>query len=186
MEKRGGGVIVNICSMYSLIAPDFSIYGDNIPWNPPTYGAGELALGGAMTYTSGSLAVKEGSVRFLSDAAVANVPVTFSDGTAIVLDPAATTVNGFFGGAFTVSGSGTPKVRVSLNAASAAFDANRKYVLPICTVPASAADLTGNFKLVRSGGLTPELVKENVEIGGENYVRYSAKFSRTGLIVVVK
>ena len=151
-------------------------------------GAGCLALDGALTYTSGSFAVKEGAVSFLSDEAVANVPVTFYDGTGIVLDPAATAVNGFFGGTFTVSGSGTPKIRVTLDTASAARVGATKYKLPICTVPASSADLTDNFTLVKSpGGLTPgRVVKEEVEIDGVNYYRYSAEFSRNGLIITFK
>ena len=47
-DNCGGGNIVNIGSMYGLIAPDFAIYGDDIPWNPPTYGAGKA---GALQFT---------------------------------------------------------------------------------------------------------------------------------------
>ena len=149
-------------------------------------GAGELALGGALTYTSGSLAVKEGAVRILSDAAVANVPVTFYDGTSIVLDPEATTVNGFFGGTFEVAGEGTPKVNVSLNVGSPAFDADGQWTLPVCTVPASAADLADNFTLVRPRGFSAQLIKENVTISAANYVRYSVKYARRGFVLIYK
>ena len=38
-DRQGGGNIVNIASMYGMIAPDFAVYGSDIPWNPPTYGA---------------------------------------------------------------------------------------------------------------------------------------------------
>ena len=37
-DRQGGGNIVNIASMYGMIAPDFAVYGSDIPWNPPTYG----------------------------------------------------------------------------------------------------------------------------------------------------
>lgn len=66
LEKRGGGVIVNICSMYSLVAPDFSIYGDNIPWNPPTYGAGKAGLQQLTRYAASALARKNIRVNALT------------------------------------------------------------------------------------------------------------------------
>ena len=146
-------------------------------------GAGCLALGGALTYTSGSLAVKEGAVKALSDAAVANVPVTFSDGTAIVLDPEATTVNGFFGGTFAVSGEGTPKVRILLDTDGASFDAKRPYVLPICTMPATAADLTDKFTLVNPRGFVSRLVREDVTVNGVACVRYSVRYRPRNLVM---
>ena len=42
-DKYGGGNIVNIGSMYGLIAPDYEIYGD-LPGNPPAYGAGKAGV----------------------------------------------------------------------------------------------------------------------------------------------
>lgn len=42
-DKHGGGNIVNIGSMYGLIAPDYEIYGD-LPGNPPAYGAGKAGV----------------------------------------------------------------------------------------------------------------------------------------------
>ena len=46
-DKHGKGNIVNIGSMYGLIAPDYDIYGD-LPGNPPAYGAGKA---GVIQYT---------------------------------------------------------------------------------------------------------------------------------------
>lgn len=47
MKKRGGS-IVNFCSMYGLVAPDFGIYGENPQRNPPSYGS---AKGGVLQLT---------------------------------------------------------------------------------------------------------------------------------------
>lgn len=55
-DKIGGGAIVNIASMYGVIAPDFSIYGDNIPWSPPTYGAGKAGVVQFTKYCASALA----------------------------------------------------------------------------------------------------------------------------------
>lgn len=42
-DKHGKGNIVNIGSMYGLIAPDYEIYGE-LPGNPPAYGAGKAGV----------------------------------------------------------------------------------------------------------------------------------------------
>ena len=46
--KENGGSIVNFCSMYGLVAPDFGIYGENPQRNPPSYGS---AKGGVLQLT---------------------------------------------------------------------------------------------------------------------------------------
>lgn len=148
-------------------------------------GAGELALSGAATFASGStFAVKEGSVRALSDAAVAG-DFSFADGTTIVLDPDASLVNGFCGD-FAVTGEGTPKVTVSVDTTSAAFSADGAATLPICTVPATTADLTGSFTLAKVRGCSAELVKENVTVDGVACVRYSEHFSQAGTVLYMR
>lgn len=65
-EKRGKGVIVNVCSMYSLVAPDFAIYGTDIPWNPPSYGAGKAGLQQLTRYSASALARKNIRVNALT------------------------------------------------------------------------------------------------------------------------
>lgn len=55
-DKKGKGTIVNVGSMYGLIAPDFEIYGDNIPWSPPTYGAGKAGVLQFTRYCASALA----------------------------------------------------------------------------------------------------------------------------------
>ncbi len=148
-------------------------------------GAGELALSGAATFASGAtFAVKEGSVRALTDAAVAG-DFSFADGTTIVLDPDASLVNGYFGN-FAVTGEGTPKVTVAVDTTSAAFSADGAATLPICTVPATAADLTGSFTLAKVRGCSAEIVKENVTVEGAQCVRYSEHFSKSGTVLYVR
>lgn len=58
-DQRGGGNIVNIASMYALISPDFDVYGDDIPWNPPTYGAGKAGVVQFTRYCASALAPQE-------------------------------------------------------------------------------------------------------------------------------
>jgi len=55
-DKKGKGAIVNIGSMYGLIAPDFDVYGENIPWSPPTYGAGKAGVLQFTRYCASALA----------------------------------------------------------------------------------------------------------------------------------
>lgn len=66
LEENGGGAIVNIGSMYGMISPDFSIYGDNIPWNPPTYGAGKAGVLQFTRYCAAALARKNIRVNALT------------------------------------------------------------------------------------------------------------------------
>ena len=42
--------------MYGLIAPDFDIYGEDIPWSPPTYGAGKAGVLQFTRYCASALA----------------------------------------------------------------------------------------------------------------------------------
>ena len=148
-------------------------------------GAGELALGGAATFESGKyFVVQEGSVRALSDAAVAG-DFRFADGTTVVLDPAAGLVNGFTG-SFSVTGEGTPKVTVAVDTASPAFNLDAPVTLPICTLPSSAGDLTDSFSFARVQGCKASLVKENVTVDGTACVRYSAKYTLQGFTVLFR
>ena len=65
-DRRGGGNIVNVASMYGLMAPDFAIYGDSIPWNPPTYGAGKAAVIQFTRYCAAALARRNIRVNCLT------------------------------------------------------------------------------------------------------------------------
>ena len=73
LERRGGGTIVNIGSMYGLISPDFSIYGARIPWNPPTYGAGKAGVLQFTRYCAAALAAKKIRVNSLTPGPFPNV-----------------------------------------------------------------------------------------------------------------
>ena len=73
LERRGGGAIVNIGSMYGLVAPDFAIYGDDIPWNPPSYGAGKAGVIQFTRYCAAALASKNIRVNSLTPGPFPNV-----------------------------------------------------------------------------------------------------------------
>ena len=72
-DKCGGGNIVNIGSMYGLIAPDFAIYGDDIPWNPPTYGAGKAGALQFTRYCASALARRNIRVNSLTPGPFPNI-----------------------------------------------------------------------------------------------------------------
>lgn len=72
-EKRGGGAIVNVGSMYALVSPDFAIYGDDIPWNPPSYGAGKAGVIQFTRYAAAALAPKNIRVNSLVPGPFPNV-----------------------------------------------------------------------------------------------------------------
>ncbi|PYI53452.1 SDR family oxidoreductase [Paenibacillus flagellatus] len=58
MEKIGGGSIVNFASMYGVVSPDPSIYGDSGANNPCNYGAGKAAVLQFTRYCAAHLAPK--------------------------------------------------------------------------------------------------------------------------------
>lgn len=72
-DKHGGGCIVNVGSMYGLIAPDFDIYGDDIPWNPPTYGAGKAGVIQYTRYCASALARRNIRVNSLTPGPFPNI-----------------------------------------------------------------------------------------------------------------
>lgn len=72
-DRRGGGVIVNIGSMYGIIAPNFEVYGDNIPWNPPTYGAGKAGVLQFTRYCASALARRNIRVNSLTPGPFPNI-----------------------------------------------------------------------------------------------------------------
>jgi gluconate 5-dehydrogenase len=44
MIRNGGGKIVNVASMYGIVAPDVSIYESNEYYNPANYGVGKAGI----------------------------------------------------------------------------------------------------------------------------------------------
>lgn len=72
-DKKGKGNIVNVGSMYGLIAPDFDIYGDDIPWNPPSYGAGKAGVLQFTRYCASALARRGIRVNCLTPGPFPNI-----------------------------------------------------------------------------------------------------------------
>lgn len=72
-DAQGGGNIVNIGSMYGVIAPDFDIYGDDIPWNPPTYGAGKAGVLQFTRYCASALARRNIRVNSITPGPFPNI-----------------------------------------------------------------------------------------------------------------
>lgn len=73
LDRRGGGAIVNIGSMYGVVAPNFEVYGDNIPWNPPSYGAGKAGVIQFTRYCASALARRNIRVNCLTPGPFPNI-----------------------------------------------------------------------------------------------------------------
>ncbi|TVY08086.1 SDR family oxidoreductase [Paenibacillus cremeus] len=56
LRQNGGGSIINFASMYGVVSPDPSIYGDSGANNPPNYGAGKAAVVQLTKYCAAHLA----------------------------------------------------------------------------------------------------------------------------------
>ena len=72
-DQNGGGNIVNFGSMYGMIAPDFDIYGDSIPWSPPHYGAGKAGVLQYTRYCASALARRGIRVNSLTPGPFPNI-----------------------------------------------------------------------------------------------------------------
>ena len=59
--------------MYGIMAPDFDIYGDDIPWNPPSYGAGKAGVLQFTRYCASALARRGIRVNSLSPGPFPNI-----------------------------------------------------------------------------------------------------------------
>ena len=149
-------------------------------------GAGTLALGGAMTFGTNNLCrVREGGLTALSDAAVAELDCTFADGTSIVLSPDSTAASGFRN--VTVedaAGGAAGKVNVVPLLPESGIDG--VITLPICTVAATAPDLTDNLNLVYVKGYKSRLLRQDVTVEGVACVRYSLQCAHEGFMVIFR
>ena len=72
--KETGGSIVNFCSMYGLVAPDFSVYGDSPVRNPPCYGASKAGVYQLTKYAASELGKYGIRVNCVSPGPFPNVP----------------------------------------------------------------------------------------------------------------
>ena len=149
-------------------------------------GAGTLALGGAMTFGTNNLCrVREGGLTALSDVAVAGLDCTFADGTSIVLSPDSTAASGFRN--VTVedaAGGAAGKVNVVPLLPEGGIDGT--ITLPICTVAATAPDLTDNLNLVYVKGYKSRLLRQDVTVEGVACVRYSVQCAHEGFMVIFR
>ena len=78
-DAQGGGNIVNIGSMYGFVAPDFDVYGGDVPWNPPSYSAPKAAVIQFTRYCASALARRNIRVNCLSPGAFPNVHTNEKD-----------------------------------------------------------------------------------------------------------
>lgn len=69
MEKNKGGSIINIASMYGVVSPDPTIYGNSGFNNPPNYGAGKAAIIHFTKYTACHLGRKKIRINAISPGA---------------------------------------------------------------------------------------------------------------------
>ncbi len=78
-QKAGGGSIVNIASMYGIVAPDHSIYGDTGSNSPVTYGAGKAGVVQLTKYAASYLAKDNVRVNSITPGPFPKVSATDPD-----------------------------------------------------------------------------------------------------------
>ncbi len=66
MERNGGGSIINIASMYGVVPPDLTIYGDSGQDNPLYYGVGKAGVVHLSKYAASNLGPKNIRVNTVS------------------------------------------------------------------------------------------------------------------------
>ena len=74
-----GGSIINIASMYGLVAPNPGIYGTSGQNSPPTYGAGKAGVLQLTRYCAANLAAKNIRVNCLTPGTFANPQGNLTD-----------------------------------------------------------------------------------------------------------
>ena len=79
LKKSGNGSIVNIASMYGVVAPDHSIYGDTGNNSPVTYGAGKAGVVQLTKYTASYLAKDNVRVNCITPGPFPNTSATDPD-----------------------------------------------------------------------------------------------------------
>ena len=66
--------------MYGVVAPDFFVYGDNIPWNPANYGAGKAGVIQFTKYGASALAARSILVNSITPGCFPKVTPGFDQG----------------------------------------------------------------------------------------------------------
>ncbi len=72
-DRRGGGSIVTIASMYGMVSPDPSIYGDSGSNSPPFYGVGKAGVLQMTRFCAGNLASRGIRVNSITPGPFPNV-----------------------------------------------------------------------------------------------------------------
>ena len=113
---------------------------------------------------------------------VAGLGMTFSAGTAIVLDPDAEIENAFTGDIATVS----PDEKIALRLKSLLANGKPKFTIPVCTVPTANGDISGLFAVENLRGYNIQIVTSSVEVDSVPCTRYSVCYARNGFVILVR
>jgi NAD(P)-dependent dehydrogenase (short-subunit alcohol dehydrogenase family) len=79
-EEAGKGNVINVASMYGMIAPDFGIYGSSGQASPPTYGPGKAGVLQLTRYAASNLSKKNIRVNAVTPGTFANPKGLKDDG----------------------------------------------------------------------------------------------------------
>ena len=149
------------------------------------HGEGDLILGGEISYGSGSAKtcyVREGGIGALNDAAVAGLNMVFSNGTKIVVSSDASLVNGFTGVSFEPA-----DATVSVSVANGYPARSNGHTFSVAIATVADGDLSNRFDAEQISGFNASIVRETVEIDGNSYYRYKAKYqSAAGTTIIMR
>ena len=146
--------------------------------------AGTLALGGASS-GNGTLAVQGGALKALTASCCQPFSVEMGEGTELILDLTDATIReAGFSAASLLPSSENGKINVRIEQAELVALNRNEFEVALCTLPADAADISGNLSVTAKGYKCGSVTRAAVP--DTDLVRYTVSLSKSGFTLIFK